>query len=135
MQVISVELNIHNILRSPSVSPAGHFTVSSKDAWTLFINGEITEEVLLLEKWTVADIARKQREAIEQNELFYWSEPSWTHRLVNKLMFFNNSVCTAFVAVEGHNKSAIRERFEQWPAFLGCIYVFFKGSASLQEAG
>lgn len=74
MQVISVELNIHNISRSPSVSPAGHFTVSSKDAWTLFINGEITEEVLLLEKWTAADIARKQREAIEQNELFYWSK-------------------------------------------------------------
>lgn len=74
MQVISVGPNIHNISRSPSVSPAGHFTVSSKDAWSLFINGEITEEVLLLEKWTAADIARKQREAIEQNELFYWSK-------------------------------------------------------------
>lgn len=60
MQVISVELNIHNILRSPSVSPAGHFTVSSKGAWMLFISGEITEEVLLLEKWTAADAARKQ---------------------------------------------------------------------------
>lgn len=68
-----MELAIHNILRSPSVSRAGHFTVSSKDAWKLFINGKITEEVLHLEKWTAADIPGKQKEEIEQNELFYWS--------------------------------------------------------------
>lgn len=69
------ELAIHNILRSPSVSLAGHFTVSSKDAQKLFINGNIAEEVLHLEEQIEADIQGKQREEIEQNEFFYWSRP------------------------------------------------------------
>lgn len=69
--------------------------------------------------------------------LVFLGGASWMHWLVNKLMFFNNSVCTASMATESHNKSTIHERLKGLSrrVIIWQHPVFWVAAASSQGQG